>query len=424
METTADRPRQIREANLTWNFAVNLVERTFITLGMSIVSVTTILPLLVSELTPSKIAVGAVPALFTVGSMVPQLLTANYTESLRYKRPFVSRFALVGGRLPYLGIALAVWQLGDTRPGLTLALVFLLITIAALSNGIVIPAWLDMIAKVIPQRLRGTFFGIGNGLGALLGVAGGVIAGRILEALPFPTNFALCFVIASAAMVISWAGVSATREPPTEHPKAPTPLSVYLRQLPRVLRENRNYTRYLISQGLAALGSMGTGFLIVFGRERYGLTGAQVGTMTAMLVGSQAAANLMWGYLGDRIGHKAILAAGAFCVALAVTLTWVSGSVWGMAVAFALLGAGLAASSVSQMNIVLEFGLPQERPTYVGLTNTSLAPITMLAPLLGGWLVETAGYVPTFVAAATFAILGGSLLATWFKDPRRERAAS
>jgi MFS family permease len=272
---------------------------------------------------------------------------------------------------------------------------------------------------VIPQRLRGTFFGIGNGLGALLGVAGGIIAGRILEGRAFPGNYALCFTLASVAMIISWAGVSATREPPSENPKAPVPMAAYLRRLPLVLKRDRNYARYLVSQGLAALGGMGTSFLIVFGRETYGLTGAQVGTMTAVLVGSQAATNLLWGYISDRTGHKAVLAAGSFALAGAMTLAWTGGAVWSLGAAFALLGAGLAANAVSRMNIVLEFGVPQDRPTYIGLTNTSLAPVTMLAPLIGGWLVEVTGYVQTFGIAAGFAALGGLLLAAWFRDPRR-----
>jgi MFS family permease len=407
------------EANLKWNFSVNLVERIFVTLGMSMISASTILPLLVSELTPSKVAVGLVSAIFIVGTMVPQLLTAGYTESLVYKRPFVSGIALVGGRLPYLVLAAVVWLLADSQPLLTLLLLFLLIAITALSNGVVIPAWLDMIAKVIPIRLRGLFFGIGNGLGALLGVAGGLIAGRILTDFPFPDNYALCFILASGAMIISWAGVSATREPPTVDAKPVTPLGVYLRRLPQVLRDNPNYARYLVSTAVASLGGMGTSFMIVYASERYAVTGTQVGTLTALLIGSQAVANLFWGVVADRKGHKGVLVAGSVVTALAVTATWAGDGMAWLWVAFAALGIGVAANAVSRMNIVLEFGGAHDRPTYIGLTNTSLAPVTMAAPVLGGWLIDTVGYVPMFVATAILSVAGGVMLATWFRDPRR-----
>jgi MFS family permease len=412
-----------REEDLRWNFSVNLVERIFITFGMSIISASTILPLLVSELTDSKVAVGLVSAIFMVGTMVPQLLTAGYTESLVYKRPFISGIALIGGRLPYVALAAAVWLLGVSHPTVTLLLLFVLVAITALSNGVIIPAWLDMIAKVIPIRLRGLFFGVGNGLGALLGVAGGLVAGRILTDFSYPDNYALCFLLASGAMIISWAGVSATREPPSTGTRPRAPLSVYLRRLPQVLRDNPNYARYIVSTGVASLGAMGTSFMIVYARDRYAITGTQVGTLTALLVGSQAVTNLLWGVIADRKGHQVVLVAGAVVTGGAVTATWIGNGIPWLWVAFTALGVGIAANAVSRMNIVLEFGTSQDRPTYIGLTNTSLAPISMLAPVLGGWLIDTTGYVPMFVATAVLSVAGGVLLALWFRDPRRMELA-
>jgi MFS family permease len=412
-----------REEDLRWNFSVNLVERIFITFGMSIISASTILPLLVSELTDSKVAVGLVSAIFMVGTMVPQLLTAGYTESLVYKRPFISGIALIGGRLPYVALAAAVWLLGVSHPTVTLLLLFVLVAITALSNGVIIPAWLDMIAKVIPIRLRGLFFGVGNGLGALLGVAGGLVAGRILNDFSYPDNYALCFLLASGAMIISWAGVSATREPPSTGTRPRAPLSVYLRRLPQVLRDNPNYARYIVSTGVASLGAMGTSFMIVYARDRYAITGTQVGTLTALLVGSQAVTNLLWGVIADRKGHQVVLVAGAVVTGGAVTATWIGNGIPWLWVAFTALGIGIAANAVSRMNIVLEFGTSQDRPTYIGLTNTSLAPISMLAPVLGGWLIDTTGYVPMFVATAVLSVAGGVLLALWFRDPRRMELA-
>jgi len=402
-----------------WNFVVNLVERAFVTLGMSMVSVTTLLPLLLMELTSSKVVIGLAPAIFMVGTMVPQLFTANYTESLPYKRPFVSRFALLGGRLPYLLIAGVVWVGAVDYPGATLALIYLLFAIAGFSNGIVIPAWLDLIAKVIPLRLRGLFFGIGNGLGALLGVAGGLLAGHILSTLAFPANFALCFLLAFVALTISWVGVSLTREPRSSNPKAATRLGNYLRHMPALLKHNPNYVRYLVSQGMATLAGTGTGFLILYAQETYGLLGSQVGALTALLVGTQAVANLIWGMVGDRVGHKTVLSCGALCIACAITLTWVGGAYRWIWPAFLLLGAGAAANSVSAMSIVLEFGRPEERPTYIGLTNTLLAPTTLLAPIIGGGLIDSLGYIPTFMVAAGCTGLGGLLLALWFREPRQ-----
>ena len=104
-------------------------------------------------------------------------------------------------------------------------------------------------------------------------------------------------------------------------------------------------------------------------------------------------------------------------MALAAGLAAASRSPVGLWLAFALLGASLSAETVSRMNIILEFCAPVDRPTYIGLTNTLLAP-GMLSPLIGGWLATWAGYRWMFAVAVVFSLLGGILLAFWVREPR------
>ena len=49
---------------------------------------------------------------------------------------------------------------------------------------------------------------------------------------------------------------------------------------------------------------MGTSFFIVYGNENFNLSGADVGALTAVLLGSQAVMQLGLGWLGDRRGPQ------------------------------------------------------------------------------------------------------------------------
>ena len=89
-----------------WNFSVNLWDVTFITLGFSLISKETVLPVLVSQLTDSKLAIGLVPAVWSLGIHLPQLLTANMTERMVYKKPFIALVSLFCERVPYLLVGL------------------------------------------------------------------------------------------------------------------------------------------------------------------------------------------------------------------------------------------------------------------------------------------------------------------------------
>ncbi len=407
------------QKNVTWNFNVNLVDIIFITIGMSLVSRETVMPVLVNNLTDSKLAIGLIPAVWALGYYLPQLLTASFTERLRYKKPFVMVVGSVGERFPYFFIAMAVWAFALAMPSMTLALFFFFIGMASFSAGIATPAWFDMIAKVIPVQRRGIWSGIGHGGGALLGVAGSVVVARVLETVQYPNNFALLFALAFVFVMISWVGLALTREPPSETVKERVPLHHYLRQLPTVLRRDHNYSRFLISRTTMQLGAMAAGFYMVFGTERFAIGGAGVGLFTGVLIASVAIMNLVWGSIGDRQGHKIVLTCAAFAMALAAFIALVASSQIWLVITFVLMGTYLAADQVSALNIILEFCEPEDRPTYIGLTNSLLAPVLILAPIMGGWLATVAGYKGLFVATLAISLVGGLMMAYWVREPRQ-----
>jgi len=90
--------------------------------------------------------------------------------------------------------------------------------------------------------------------------------------------------------------------------------------------------------------------------------------------------------LADRYGHKLSLELATLASFLAFALAWLAPSpAWYYAV-FALLGSTAGGIMVLGILIVMEFCEPGRRPTYVGLANTGVGLVSMVAPLLGAWL--------------------------------------
>ncbi len=410
--------------NFRWNAFVNGLDLVFFSLGSSLVSRETVLPVLVSTLTDSKLAIGLIPALYSVSYYLPQLLMANHAEQLRYKKPFVMFVGGLGERFPYLLIGLTLWFLAESAPHLTLLLLFLFLGVGAAASGMATPAWYDMIAKVIPVQRRGIWSGISNSLGALLAIGGALVVGTILERVAYPTNFTWIFGLAFVAWNISFLGLSLNREPPSQIVKQPTPLRRYLGQLPSILRGDRNFRRFLLSRSVIHLGAMAIGFFTVYGQERFAVSGVQIGIFTALLVASQAITNLAWGMVADRLGHKIVLTVAPLLMAAAILTAWLAPGIEWLMVTFVLLGIYLAADTVSAFNIIVEFAPEQYRPTYIGLTNTLLAPALTLSPLIGGWLATIVGYGGLFTAALLAIGAGVLLMAYWVDEPRRMRASA
>jgi MFS family permease len=399
------------------NFIVNALDTSISGVGFSFMSTSSVLPLFISRLTPSPFIIGLISAL-TALIWLPQILTARWIERLPRKKPYVAITTLLGERLGIVAIALIVWNAEVLGPRLTLTLFFIVFTYHVLGGGLVIAAWQELMAKIIPVRARGRFFGVSffgmSGLSLVAASAATVILARY----PFPTNFALCFTIAAVSAIVSYFFFLATYEPARPDPRPPVGLREYGRGLLALLQQDVNFRRYLVSQAAWAFGSMGRGFIAVYAVQRFGLPDQVAGTFTAVLVVGQMVANLALGELADRRGHKLALELASLALLAAMTLAFVGNTILWFYASFALLGLSAGGNLVSSLSITMEFSRPESRPTYIGLANTTFGLASLLAPLLAGWVAGWAGYPTLFALSMAGGGVTFAILHWWIREPR------
>jgi MFS family permease len=278
--------------------------------------------------------------------------------------------------------------------------------------------WQDMIAKIIPVKKRGSFFGLSNFIGNITGIAGATSVAWMLIKFPFPTGFVIAFACASICILVSWFFLGMSREPPDPVQKPVISNHEYLKTIPQVIRSNPNFRNYLIAQIISAVGAMAGGFLMVFALSRWNIPDGQAASFSiAMLVG-QSAANLIFGYLADRKGHKIVLEISIiFNIATFILALVAASPEWFFAV-FALRGISLAGNFVSGMSLPLEFSEPQDRPTYIGLAGTLPGTAGAIAPILAGILASALGYPVLFSVSIVIAIASLGCLHWVVRDPR------
>lgn len=403
-----------------WNFIVNAADFALYTLALSFASILTILPAFVSKFTNSNVVIGMIPAINVIGWLMPQLAAAKYVEKFDKKKRLVVVIG-VWERLPWLLVALAIILLRNSKSFWILMAFFVSYAIFCFAGGINTPPWLDMIGKIIPEKKRGQFFGISNLIGNGTGVGGALIAGYFLENLAFPWNFAICFVCAFIAMSISLGFVAATRETAYPVVKEKSSLNDYLRQLTIIGKTNHNYLFFLIAAVFISFSSMASGFFTVHAISKLNLTGEDIGRLTAITLLFQTISNPLWGQWGDKKGHKNVMAVGAVGMILSAIIAAFAKSTMGFYAVFAIIGASISADTISRLSIVLEFSPPEERPTYIGLTNTIRAPFSAIAPLLGGLLSDRFQRSFVFLLTAIIITVGLFFLIVFVKEPRSQR---
>jgi predicted MFS family arabinose efflux permease len=281
----------------------------------------------------------------------------------------------------------------------------------SLCAGLTSTAWQDFISRIIPERSWGIFFGLQAGLGGILGVGGGAIAGVVLASQPFPQSVGMLALFCFACMAISYGFLAGTAEAP--QPARPRePLIGFLRGIAPLLRRDTRFRRYLFCRAAIALGLVGHSFLTAAALERFNPPAAEIGLFTGVMLGAQALGNIGLGALADRWGHKQVLELSTALGMLALILALLAPTALWFVPIFALVGASQAGYQLSGFTLVFAFSPPAERPTYIGVANTALAPVAALGPLLAGALAGATGYGAVF-AALTVAGLGGLAVLHW-----------
>jgi len=398
-----------------WNFCVNCVDIALITLGLSLVSRETVIPVLVSRLTGSQVAVGVVPMIYTGCYLLPQVFVANYFERLSLKKPFLMVVSSLGERLPYLLIGVIVFFFGAAYPRLTYAALIVLLGVSALSNGICTPAWMDMIAKVIPVGKRGLFFRQNP---TLLATGGAAFIGIILGAVSFPKDFGVLFLMAWTSMMVSWLGLSLTKETPGPTTKPKVSIMHHLKGVGGILRRERNFRSFVVAESLIHFGAMANPFFIIAAGSHNPTSTQWIGFYTGLLVASQTGSYFVVGIIGDRLGHKRALLAGASALVLANVVALLAPSSLAYSLVFVALGVFISSDTVSRMSIVVELCAAEERPTFIGLSNTILSISSSVAPIVGGIISSRYGFGSLFVLAGSIGVFGVLTLTLIFRDPR------
>jgi MFS family permease len=403
--------------HLRFNLAVNMMDAGFFGMGWGFGSIGTIIPLFVSHMTSSALLIGLIPAIHAVGWQLPQLFMANSVSRLRHYKPMVMLMT-IQERLPFLGLALVAVFLSKLGNTLALVLTFALLVWQGLGSGFTANAWQSMIAKIIPSDWRGTFFGGQAAIANILMSIAAIAAGYILDRVHAPINFTVCFLLTFTGLALSYISIGLTREPVDQEKLIPERQSSPWKGGFDILRRDKNFTAFLIIRILSQFATMGFSFYIVYGLLHFGMSDLTAGFLTAALTISSTIANAVMGWLGDRLGHRAMLIAGSVSVALSSLIAWGAPSIGWLYPVFILNGLANVAIWTIGMAITVEFGNEENRPTYIGLSNTLVAPFTIIAPLIGGLIAETAGFQTTFMVSAIGGVVTAVLLFWLVRDPR------
>jgi MFS family permease len=403
------------ERNLKRNFAANLAHGLLGQTGFRLVTAPTFVPAYIFLLSGSEMMVGLALAAQWLGNASSSLFGATLVE---HRKRVLPMGLLIGGgmRLGVLGLALSGFFL-PTHWALAFACAFLMLF--GLFNGVQSVIFSTLMAKVIPLRLRGRLTGFRNFAAGLTAAGVAYIGGKyFVEANAFgngyATTFLTAFVLASAGLCM----LLIVREPIPPEVRARTSLIHRLREVPGLLRADRELLRFYFATASASLGTLAVPFYILYSAESIGLTGTNLGVLTIAYLLAQTGTNLIWGTIADRMGNRLVFLCAIGLWILSTILLIEANTLWMLVIVFAGLGAGQGGFQNSTSNIILEFGTREDLPMRIAMMNTGVASMNALGPLLGGLIAHTLGFTAVFSASALMLTISFSIVLFAVAEPR------
>lgn len=401
------------------NFLLLALDSGSFAFAVTALSHLTIIPSYLAQITDSRVLQGLAPTIYVLGSLLPQVLVANWANGLKRRKPYLLTVYL----LERVGIALLYFitvQATGLSSGAVLAFFLCAYTVFATTLGLSSPVYTDFVAKAINVR-RGLFFGFSYFLAGLSGVFSGRLAARTLNSLPFPESYAVVFQTALIVTVISLVFCLLLSEPPIPAGRRREPWGKYILSLVDILKKDTRFTRFIIVRLILNLGEMATGFYALYAVNKFSLSTGMYATFAIVLAVSQSLSNLVWGCIGDKKGFKTVLACAAVLGVASTLLAVGSTTLWMFIPVFPIVGTMLSAAQIANVNLAIEYSLPSQTQTYVGLMNTLQAPVLAVVPLVGGLIADALDYPATMLVASCLYAIGFVIALVSLKEPKDAR---
>ena len=399
---------EILPPHYRWNFFAILVDYICFGVAFTFVSLSSVMPAFVGQLTDSAPVIGLVSTVFRGGWLLPQLAAARLVGDKPRKKPYM--VAGISGRIMFLIITLALLAGLARYPTAMLILFFTCLGLWAASDGVASLVWFDIFARAIPPRRRGRLIGVGQVVSGLAGVGVGALVGLILNRRPFPVNYMLLFLSAGIVLIPSSVALILVREPPPDD-AGPQADGQARESWLKPLLTDRTFRHLILCRILVGMIDLAVPFYVGHAENVLHLPASIIGGFVVAQTLAGVVASAALSLVSERWGarHVARIASAVAAMGpLFAMVAHLAGGGWlvqAYPFVYVVLGVVNSAWMLGFFNYMLEIAPEGMRPVYVGLGNTIMGMLT-LAPMVGGWLLEATSYTVLFGVTAALVALG------------------
>jgi sugar phosphate permease len=362
-------------------------------------------PFLVDDLNLARTDVGLLVTAAYLGGVLVLVVAGSLSDRFGVRTLF-----LVGMTLA--GIPLALGSLVPSYFWLLVPMV-----LYGVGNGFALPPTTRAIVEWFPTRRRGLAMGVKQTGVALAGMICGLIVPPIGEAVGWRGTILALGVLTVAAGLISWVVYRDRPDDTGGTAKAARPgLGTVIRNRNLLFLSGVTFLYAGVQLSLA-------GFMVLFLRDRVGMSVAEAGAMLALAQAGGIVGRIGWGIVSDVVfggRRKIVMAIFSVMAALSsVVLAMTGPETPRLVLLITLAVAGVSAIGWNGINMlfVAEIAGRQASATAAGLNLTCSYLGIMVGPPIFGYLVDVTGSYSTAFLVGAAASLASLLLLAPIKPP-------
>lgn len=423
--STAPQPHAHHPPVVRRNFICHWLEGGFYMGGLAFLQPETVMPKMVEQLGGRSAIIAIMPALLPAAFALAGLFVSPLVERLVHFKPWVLTFGLFQ-RLPYLVTGLALWFAADAGPWL-LPVVVLTPVVSGLIGGIGAVAWMEMVTRMVPERIRAAGWAARYILQACIGMGAGAVIHQVLTHAPGQRGYAVLHLIAFALLFLSWVSQSFMRElpPAHHHPQVPQHTGSYwhyLRSLPGLLGGQPQLMRLVAARFTGTGYLMVVSFLTIHALHTTGRPEADEGHFVSFQNIGTILGSVLAGWLGYHSGGKVLLILSRTVCLGFCAWTCVTQSFGGFTAAYFVLGFGLFLDRVGDLTLTAELCPPERRSTLLATLGFCNVWCLLLATSLSGLIYSMSGSFYWVAGIAAVFSLASIFILRGIPEPRRARA--
>ncbi len=401
------------------NYSLHFLEGGLFMGGLAFIAFDSVLPPIIRSLGGPSWLIALMPMMMFLGFMWPPLLMAHITERLPRLKGFIVLFG-IPQRVVFLfaGLALLFWT--DEYPVFVLAMVALAPLLSGLAGGVSWAAWMELTSRMIPPNRRSSVMAARAVVGGLIGLLAGQIIRFILDRSPGAEGYAQLHFIAFGILLVSLVLFTFMKEPhqPVPEGEQRTGLLKNLGSMPKILREDHHFRRFIFSQCFGAGFFIMSPFLAIHALDVTGRSEAFLGLLVQAQMAGNISANAVAGWMGDRFGGKIVFVCAKVLFVILSVGAIINTAAWGFVLLFLILGCATSFQMVGRSTLSIELCPDRRRPTYLALLQVSIFPAMLLAAALATAVQEIFGTLyPAALLSTLFMTI--SLLFLWrIPEPR------